>query len=161
MNKAIFLDRDGVINKERKDYVKSINELEIYDGVSEAIKIIKENGYLAIIITNQSAINRKIITQKKLEEIHQYLQDFLKSKKTQMDAIYFCPHRPDEKCNCRKPKAGMFLKASVEYDIELEKSIMIGDSITDIQAAQTSGCKHILLENGDTLLEIVRKLFNT
>lgn len=63
MNKAIFLDRDGVINKERKDYVKSINELEIYDGVSEAIKIIKENGYLAIIITNQSAINRKIITK--------------------------------------------------------------------------------------------------
>jgi len=155
MKKAIFLDRDGVINLEKKDYVKSIKEFQIIDNVPKAIATLKEKGFLIIVITNQSAINRKLLTIEVLNEIHNHLQKILKDNNTSIDYFYFCPHRPDEKCKCRKPSPGMILKAAQEHDIDMNQSFMIGDSLTDIQAAEKAGCEGILLKQNQTLLEII------
>ena len=155
MKKAIFLDRDGVINLEKKDYVKSIKEFQMIDNVPKAIATLKEKGFLIIVITNQSAINRKLLTIEVLNEIHNHLQKILKDNNTSIDYFYFCPHRPDEKCKCRKPSPGMILKAAQEHDIDMNQSFMIGDSLTDIQAAEKAGCEGILLNQNQTLLEII------
>ena len=155
MKKAIFLDRDGVINLEKKDYVKSIKEFQMIDNVPKAIATLKEKGFLVIVITNQSAINRKLLTIEVLNEIHNHLQKILKNNNTSIDYFYFCPHRPDEKCKCRKPNPGMILKAAQEHDIDMNQSFMIGDSLTDIQAAEKAGCEGILLNQNQTLLEII------
>jgi len=95
MNKAIFLDRDGIINLERKDYVKTIKEFILIDGIFDVIKMIKSKGYLVIIITNQSVINRKIITENNLREIHNHFLKQAKNKNAIVDGIYFCPHMPN------------------------------------------------------------------
>ena len=158
MKKAVFLDRDGVINKERKDYVKSIEEFQILNNIPKSIKMLKEKGFLVIVITNQSAINRGLITIETLNEIHNYLQNFLKENNTSIDDFYFCPHRPDENCKCRKPNPGMLIKAAQEHNIDMNQSFMIGNSLTDVQAAQKAGCKGILLNQNQTLLELVTNL---
>ena len=157
MSRAVFLDRDGVINKERKDYVKNIEEFEIFNGVSKAIKILKEKNFLVIIITNQSVINRNLLTKDRLDEIHNHFQEILKKYNTTCDAIYYCPHKPEENCDCRKPKPGLLLRAAKDHKIDLKNSFFIGDSITDIEAANAAGCKGILLEN-NSLLETVESL---
>ena len=157
-SKAIFLDRDGVINHERKDYVKNINEFIIFEGVSEAIKILKEYNFLVIIITNQSAINRKLLSVKRLNEIHSYLQNHLKKNHTFVDAIYYCPHTPKENCSCRKPKPGMILKAVNDFNINLKNSHLIGNSQHDVQAAKLARCNGILLNKNQNLLEVTKKL---
>ena len=158
MFKAIFLDRDGVINEERKDYVKNLDEFIILKGVSKAIKLLKEKNFLVIIITNQSAINRKLLTNNGLDEIHNHLQDVLKNDDTICDAIYYCPHKPEENCKCRKPKPGLLLRAAEEHSIDMKNSFLIGDSMTDIEAADMAGCKGILLKENESLLEIVENL---
>ena len=158
MFKAIFLDRDGVINEERKDYVKNLDEFIILKGVSKAIKLLKEKNFLVIIITNQSAINRKLLTNNGLDEIHNHLQDVLKNDDTSYDAIYYCPHKPEENCKCRKPKPGLLLRAAEEHSIDMKNSFLIGDSMTDIEAADMAGCKGILLKENESLLEIVENL---
>ena len=157
MNKAIFLDRDGIINIEKKDYVKTIKEFILIDRIFDVIKMINSKGYLVIIITNQSAINRKIITENNLREIHNHFLKLAKNKNAKIDGIYFCPHMPSENCECRKPKPGMILKAAQEFQIDLKNSVMIGDSNTDIEAAQQAGCHGILVEESDSLTNIIKK----
>ena len=159
-NKTVFLDRDGVINEQRIDHVKDIDEFKIFSGVGEAIKLLKEKGYLVIIITNQSVIGRNIISETKLEEIHLKLKNYLKQYNTYVDSIYHCPHTPEQNCNCRKPKPGLLIKASEDFNIDLEKSYFIGDSESDLTAASEAKCKGILLKKDQTLLEIVKKYFN-
>jgi D-glycero-D-manno-heptose 1,7-bisphosphate phosphatase len=159
--KAIFLDRDGIINYERKDYVKNLDEFKIYDGIIDAIKILKNNNFLVIIITNQSAINRKLLSISTLNHIHENFQKFLKDNDTSIDAIYFCPHTPEDLCACRKPKPGLLLSALNDFDIDLTNSFMIGDSLSDINAAKAINCNWILLKNGKYLLSIVKNLVST
>lgn len=158
MSYAIFLDRDGVINQERKDYVKNLNEFLILDGVVDAIKILKQNNFLVIIITNQSAINRNLLSVDMLDKIHAYLQDYLKKNGTYIDAVYYCPHLPEDNCSCRKPKPGLLLQAAHDFQINFKKSWMIGNSMSDIDAAKTVGCNGILLEKGQNLFQAVKKL---
>jgi histidinol-phosphate phosphatase family protein len=155
-NKAIFLDRDGVINKNRDDYVKSTKELEIFSNIGKEILKLKMKGFLIIVITNQSVINREIITIRELEEIHSTIQKFLMKSKTSIDKFYFCPHRPDENCDCRKPKPGLILQAINEFSIDISKSWMVGDSKTDIQAGEKAGCKTILLKKNDSFTNILK-----
>jgi histidinol-phosphate phosphatase family protein len=154
-NKAIFLDRDGVINKKRDDYVKSINELEIFPDIGEGILNLKKMGFLIIVITNQSIINRKIITVEELEKIHLSIQNNLKKKSCIIDRFYFCPHTPNENCNCRKPKSGLLLQAITDFSINSSESWMVGDCLTDIQAGEKVGCKTILLKDNMSFLDIV------
>ncbi len=159
-NKAVFLDRDGVINEKRNDHVKNIDEFKIFSGVGDAIKLLRDKGYLVIIITNQSAIGRKIISEKKLDEIHTELKNYLNQHDTYVDSIYYCPHTPEENCSCRKPKPGLLIKATNDFGINLEESYFIGDSESDLNAAKEARCKGILLENDQTLLEIVQNQLN-
>ena len=152
----MFLDRDGVINYERKDYVKDVDEFELIPYSLSAIKLLKQKDYLVIIVTNQSAINRGYLTIEKLNDIHEYLKTKLKEINTSIDAIYYCPHRPDEGCECRKPKSEMLLQAASDHDIDLHSSLMIGDSEKDIIAAKNVGCRAILLNKNQNLIDIVR-----
>jgi len=141
--KAIFLDRDGVINKNRSDYVKDISELKIFSNVSESIKKLKNYGFLVIVITNQSAINRGLTSHENVNKIHHSIESFLEKNKTSIDAFYYCPHKPDENCMCRKPKPGLIIQASNEFNIELKSSWMIGDSDSDVKAGELAGCNSI------------------
>ena len=161
MTKAIFLDRDGVINQERKDYVKKLDEFIILDKTSDAINIIKNRGFLVIIITNQSAINKKLLSVETLNKIHEKLQSYLERYDTSFDGVYFCPYTPSENCECRKPKPALILQAVIDFQIDLSESYMIGNSETDIQAARNAGCKGILLKKNQTLLEVVVDLFES
>jgi D-glycero-D-manno-heptose 1,7-bisphosphate phosphatase len=159
-NKAVFLDRDGVINKERKDYVKTIDDLELLPGVPEAIKKLKEAGFLVVVITNQSAINRGLTNHVNVKQIHSTIQDWLLHKNTSLDGFYYCPHRPDENCDCRKPKPGLLIKASNDLNIDLKSSWMIGNNDSDMMAAQLAGCKMVKINTDSDLLVAVKKIIN-
>ena len=158
--KTVFLDRDGVINQERSDYVKSISELEIYPNVAKNIKLLKDAGFLVIVITNQSAVNRGIITHEMINQIHNSIQDHLKKYGTFLDGFYYCPHVPDENCNCRKPKSGLLQQAILELNIDLNSSWMIGDHDSDIEAANSIGCKAIKISGSFSLDNAVKKILN-
>ena len=158
--KTVFVDRDGVINQERSDYVKSISELEIYPNVAKNIKLLKDAGFLVIVITNQSAVNRGIITHEIVSQIHDSIQDHLKKYGTFLDGFYYCPHTPNENCNCRKPKSGLLEKAILELNIDLNSSWMIGDSDSDIEAADSIGCKAIKISDNFSLDNAVQKILN-
>ena len=159
-NKAIFLDRDGVINKKRDDYVKSINELEIFPDIGEGILNLKKMGFLIIVITNQSIINRKIIAVEELEKIHLSIQNNLKENSCNIDRFYFCPHTPNENCNCRKPKSGLLINAASDMNIDLKSSWMIGDNDSDIIAGENVGCKSIKIKNNYELENVVKIILN-
>ena len=158
--KTVFVDRDGVINQERNDYVKSISELEICPNVAKYIKLLKDAGFLVIVITNQSAVNRGIITHEMINQIHNSIQDHLKKYGTFLDGFYYCPHVPDENCNCRKPKPGLLQQAILELNIDLNSSWMIGDSDSDIEAADSIGCKAIKISDNFSLDNAVQKILN-
>ena len=158
---AIFLDRDGVINKNRDDYVKNVSELEIFSFISNPIKKLKELGFQIIVITNQSAVNRGLTSHENVKEIHDSINDFLKKNDTSIDYFYYCPHSPDENCLCRKPKPGLIFQAANELDIDLSSSWMIGDRDSDIIAGESVGCKTIKIKSDMTLEDAVKILMES
>ena len=158
---AIFLDRDGVINEERKDYVKNLNEFKIFSGVAEAIDLLRKKNFLIIIITNQSAINRKLLDTSTLENIHKSFQEYLKSNNTFIDAFYYCPHRPDENCICRKPKPGLLIKAIQDFKINPKESWMIGDSNSDLESGRLVGCNVMKINNHVNLEKAVELIIES
>jgi len=155
MTKAVFLDRDGVLNVKRNDYVKDLGELQILPDISKAIKKLNGWGYLVFIITNQSIINRKIISQQKLEQINEFLLSNISKGGAKVEKIYYCPHRPDENCVCRKPSPGLLFQAIKEYEISPSKSIFIGDDWTDIEAAKQANVRGLKIETNGDLLEFI------
>lgn len=144
MDGAVFLDRDGVINENRIDYVKLWSEFKFLPGSKEAIVLLKKKGFKIIVVTNQSVIGRKLATKETVEEIHDLMQREMGLK---LDGIYYCPHHPDAGCVCRKPKTYLILKAAAEKDVGLDKSWVIGDHITDVEMGRAVGCKTILILN--------------
>lgn len=157
-NKAILIDRDGVINANCNDYVKSWNEFKFLPGTKEAIKRINDFKWLLIIITNQSAIGRGIFTHETLNEIHTKMLKELSDYGCYINAIYYCPHHPDDNCDCRKPKPGLIIKAARDFNIDLSASWMIGDSDTDLEAGRVAGCKVIRVTNNKSLLDIIKQI---
>lgn len=156
--KAIFLDRDGVINVERS-YIKTPDELELYPETPGAVKKINESDYHAIVVTNQAIIARNMCSLKDLSLVHKKLEADLGAQNCYIDNLYYCPHHPDKsisqgrdeykiECDCRKPKPGMLLKAAGDYNIDLKKSFMIGDTERDIIAGRDAGCTTIGVMNG-------------
>lgn len=156
--KAIFLDRDGTINK-YVGFLRNINDFELLEGVTEAIRKINEAGYLAIVITNQPVIARGEVSFEELDEIHNKMETLLGKEGAYLDAIYYCPHHPHKgykgerpelkiDCSCRKPKSGMLLKAAEYFNIDLAQSWMIGDGENDVKAGQNAGCKTALIGYG-------------
>lgn len=157
--KAVFLDRDGTINK-YVGFLRNIDDFELIDGVAEAIRKINESGYLAIVVTNQPVIARGEVSFAELEEIHNKMETLLGKEGAYLDAIYYCPHHPHKgyegerpelkiDCECRKPKPGMLLKAAEDFNIDLSQSWMVGDGENDIKAGIDAGCKTVLIGNGD------------
>lgn len=157
--KAIFLDRDGTINK-YVGFLRDITNFELIDGVAEAIGNINRSGYLAIVVTNQPVIARGEVSFEQLQEIHNKMETLLGLEGVYLDGIYFCPHHPHKgyegevpelkyDCDCRKPKPGMLLKAAEDFNIDLSQSWMIGDGENDIKAGQAAGCKTALIDDGE------------
>ncbi|MCD7728671.1 MAG: D-glycero-beta-D-manno-heptose 1,7-bisphosphate 7-phosphatase [Clostridia bacterium] len=157
--KAVFLDRDGTINK-YVGFLRDINDFELIDGVADAIKKINQSGYLAIVVTNQPVIARGEVTYGQLKDIHNKMETLLGSEGAYLDAIYFCPHHPHKgyegeiaelkiDCDCRKPKPGMLLQAAKDFNINLTKSVMIGDGENDILAGKAAGCKTVYIGQED------------
>ena len=155
--KAIFLDRDGTINK-YVGFVRSPKEFELIDGVSDTIKRLNDSEYLVIVITNQPVIARGEVSFDELNTIHNKMETLLGNNGAYVNAIYFCPHHPHKgyegeipelkiDCDCRKPKPGLLLKAAADYNIDLGKSWMIGDSENDILAGKNAGCKTALISS--------------
>ena len=136
MNRALFLDRDGVINVD-KHYLYKVEDVEFVEGIFPLVKRFKEAGYLIIMVTNQSGIARGIYTQEDFRIISEWMQERFSANGTPFDAIYHCPHHPyiDGSCECRKPKPGMLLEAKKAFDIDMQRSIMVGDKERDIEAA--------------------------
>lgn len=145
LENVIFLDRDGVINEDSPDYVKKWMEFDFIPGSIEAIKKLHINDFPAIVITNQAMIGRKISGLKDLAEIHLNMSDAVKQHGGVIRDIFFCPHGPDENCDCRKPKPGLILQAQKKYDIDLSTACMIGDSAKDIECARNAGLRHAVL----------------
>lgn len=152
---VVFLDRDGIINKKRNDYVKNIKEFEFLPNVFEAIKRMNDLGFKIIIITNQSVVNRQIISEEELEGIHKHMMNEFKEKSCEILKIYYCPHRPNENCNCRKPNVGMIQQAVKDLDIDLSNSLLIGDSDSDIEAAKKMKIKSIKMKTNQSLIELI------
>ena len=166
--KAIFLDRDGTINK-YVGFLKNIDDFELIEGVSEAIKKINSSGFLAVVVTNQPVIARGEVTYEQLDEIHNKMETLLGKEGAYLDAIYYCPHHPHKgyegevpelkfDCECRKPKPGMLLKAAEEFNIDLSNSWMVGDGDNDVLAGIAAGCKTRKIEEGENLLDIVNSI---
>ena len=143
--KVVFLDRDGVINRDSPDYIKSWSEFEFLPGSLEAIKKLTVNGFSVMIITNQSVIQRKMISLKALEHIHDMMKKTVLSSGGEIKDIFFCPHLPEDECDCRKPNPGLILKAGEKHRIDLKASIMVGDSAKDIECARNAGCGTVIL----------------
>ncbi len=157
---AIFLDRDGVINRHRSDYVKNIQEFEILPCVPSYLTQMRMLGFKLIIITNQSAVNRGLLSNEQLNLIHDFLVRELARNGCVIDGIFYCPHRPDEDCVCRKPKIKLFLDASKYYNIDLSNSWVIGDNETDVEAGNRIGCNTIKIKTNASLIEALDVIQN-
>jgi heptosyltransferase II len=144
---TIFLDRDGTLNYD-PGYLKSASELKLLSGVGPALARLKAAGARLVVVTNQSGVGRGILTLKDLEAVHARLEGLLEQDNAALDAIYFCPHHPDDGCRCRKPARGMIDRAVSELQVDLRRSYLIGDHARDIQLAKAVGAKAILVTSG-------------
>jgi len=147
-NRYILLDRDGVINHDSDDFIKSPEEWQPIDGSLEAIALLNEHGYKVAVITNQSGVARGLFDEASLEKIHAKMRQMTAEKGGEIDAIYFCPHGPNDGCNCRKPKPGLLESFAAEKNIDLSGITVIGDALRDIQSAQAVGANPILVKTG-------------
>ncbi len=138
--RVVFLDRDGVINRDSPDYIKRWKEFTFIPGSLAAIRDLTRAGHRLILITNQSAVNRGMITLNQLRDMHSRMTAAIRGRGGNITDIFFCPHRPDEECDCRKPKPGMIRAAQAKYGIDLTESVMVGDSAKDMQCAENAGC---------------------
>ncbi|MBW2589483.1 MAG: D-glycero-beta-D-manno-heptose 1,7-bisphosphate 7-phosphatase [Deltaproteobacteria bacterium] len=150
LDKVVFLDRDGVINLNSSDYIKSWSEFKFIPRSIEAIKELTLKGFNVIVITNQSVINRNMVSDKGLEYILTMMKNEVRSGGGLINDIFFCPHIPEDNCDCRKPKPGLIYQAQKAYSIDLKDAIMVGDSAKDIECARNAGCgKAVLVKTGN------------
>jgi D-glycero-D-manno-heptose 1,7-bisphosphate phosphatase len=154
MNRAAFLDRDGVINRKARkgEYITRWEEVQFLPGVVEAIISLRQTGFRVIVITNQRCVAKCQITIPELEVLHERMADELAKEGAIIDAIYYCPHEMQPRCRCRKPAPGMLMDAAHDREIDLQKSWMIGDSDIDIEAGKNAGCMTArIVEAGETV----------
>lgn len=146
--KAIFFDRDGIVNRDF-GYVYRQEDFTFCDGIFELLDFCKKQGFLLLLVTNQSGIGMGYYTLEDFKDVSNYMQNELKKRLGYgFDSIYFCPHKPEDECLCRKPKPGMIQKAMKDYRLDLSQSVLIGDRLRDVQSAQNAGIKYkILVKN--------------
>lgn len=159
MKKAIFLDRDGVIIKERGKYNYKVAHTKFVNGIVETLETLKNNGYIFIIITNQGGIAKGIYTHQDVKEIHKLIKDFFSSFHIAIKDIIYCPHHDSvSKCLCRKPDSLMLEKAIAKHDIDITESYFIGDSQRDVEAGRKAGLQTIKIEPNDNLLNYLNEI---
>ena len=161
--KAVFFDRDGVLNVD-VSYLYKIEELRWIDGAREALAYLTEQGYKIFVVTNQSGIARGYYTIDEMNKLHEHMQAEIAEYGGKIEKIYFCPHHKEGKlaefavdCDCRKPKPGMLNQAFAEYELDKEQSFLIGDSPRDVEAAEAAGIRGYLFKEGN-LLEFVKNI---
>jgi len=147
-NRYVLLDRDGVINHDSDEFIKSPEQWLPIEGSLEAIALFNAHGYKIVVVTNQSGLARGLFDAAMLEKIHAKMQRMTEEKGGKIDAIYFCPHGPDDNCNCRKPKPGLLEAFAADYHVNLSGIAVVGDSLRDLQAAQAVGASPILVKTG-------------
>lgn len=147
MRTSVFLDRDGTVNVE-VDYLDDPDDLRLIQGAGRAIRLLNEAGFYVILVTNQSAIGRGLFSTARLAEIHDELVRRLAAYDAQLDAIYICPHRPDEGCACRKPEPGLLQRAAKEHSLDLSRCFVVGDKASDLEAGRRVGCRTVLVLTG-------------
>lgn len=146
LHKAVFLDRDGTIAKD-VHYCRRVEDFQILPKAAEAIRSLNKEGYKVVVITNQSGIARGYFTEETLSMIHRKMHSDLQNSGAFIDAVYFCPHHPDDGCECRKPKPTLLIRAAKEIGITLGQSYMVGDDIKDVQAGLAAGCRTVWLRS--------------
>jgi histidinol-phosphate phosphatase family protein len=158
---TVFLDRDGVINHDSDDYIKHPDEFHFIAKSPDAIALLTAKGFQVILITNQSAVGRGMISRQMLDAILKKMIQGVERAGGRIKDIFFCPHTPDQGCDCRKPKPGMILQAVASHGIDLEKSVMVGDSAKDIECGKNAGCNKTILvktgNGGNALAELTDK----
>jgi D-glycero-D-manno-heptose 1,7-bisphosphate phosphatase len=156
--RALFLDRDGVINLDTA-YAHLSEQITFIDGIFDLARAAREKNYLLIVITNQAGIGRGYYTQEQFHELMQWMGERFEKEGAKWTAYYFCPHHPDEGCPCRKPKPGMLTQAAKEWGVDMENSIMVGDNETDMRAAEAAGVgKRVLIESAEQLRGVIALL---
>lgn len=158
MKKAIFLDRDGTINVE-VDYLHEPDKLRFVDGAVEALALLKRHGYTLIVISNQSGIGRGYFGAQDVERLHEYMNHILQMHDASIDAFYYCPHVEQDRCACRKPQTGLIGRAVAEWDIDLSRSHMVGDSEKDVLTAVRAGCGYGLVLSGHAVPDVLRERY--
>ena len=147
-NSLIILDRDGVINEDRDDYVKSVDEWVPIAGSIEAIADLSRNGYTVVVATNQSGLSRNLFTLDDLEAMHEKLCGMVESLGGSISGIFYCPHHPDDLCDCRKPKAGLLTAIEESLGCSISGASLVGDSLRDLQAGNKKECQPVLVKTG-------------
>jgi D-glycero-D-manno-heptose 1,7-bisphosphate phosphatase len=162
VNKALFLDRDGVVNIE-KNYLHKIEEFELMEGIIDVCRAYQDQGYLILIVTNQSGISRGYYTEEDFAHLSQWMIEHFKEAGITITRIYHCPHHEsiDGLCECRKPEPGMFLEARKEYDLDMEHSVMIGDNERDIEASLKAGVGMNILLSREAVSSQANRIIQT
>tara|TARA_B100002003_G_C13922147_1_gene448331 strand:- start:1 stop:555 length:555 start_codon:yes stop_codon:yes gene_type:complete len=155
MNRAVFLDRDGVITQEPPHYAHRLDQLVLIPKSGDAIRLLNEDGFMVVIVSNQAGIAHGYYQEEDTVSFNQALGGKLTEAGARIDAVYYCPHHPEANvegyrldCDCRKPKPGLLLKAEKELDINMKRSFMVGDKLSDIEAGKRAGCKTVLVKTG-------------
>jgi len=146
MNKAVFLDRDGVLIKDT-NYPGDPETIVFLPKIAQAIRMLNDKGYTVVVVTNQSGVARGYFPEENVKRIHGKIAEKVCEAGARIDRFYYCPHHPDENCSCRKPKPGLLLQAQKDFDIDFARSYLISDSESDMAAGRSVGCKTILLSH--------------
>ena len=159
MNKAVFLDRDGVINLDHLPYQHKVEDFHILEGIGDTLKVLKDRGYLLIIISNQGGIAKSIYKKEDSERLHKILQDYLNNYNVKLDEVYYCPHHPvSGNCICRKPDSQMLEKGIARFNVDRERSYFVGDMERDMEAGRKAGLNVIKVTANDPLADYLDQI---
>ena len=156
-DRAVFLDRDGTLIDD-VGYIADAEEVRLVPGAAEALRALREAGFRLVVVSNQSGLGRGLVTQEQADAVHERFVRELESAGAGIDAAYYCPHAPQDDCDCRKPKPGMLLDAARDLGLDLERSFMVGNSEVDVGAGEAAGTRSILLADGTDWPEAARRI---
>jgi histidinol-phosphate phosphatase family protein len=146
--RVVFLDRDGVINRNRDDYVKSVDEFEFLPGAPEAFARLSGAGWRAVVVSNQACIGKGLVAWETVAEIERVMLTGVAAAGGEIAAVYYCPHKPEDGCGCRKPAPGLILQASRDMSVDPKEAVFVGDAAGDVLAGRAAGCKTVVVLTG-------------